>query len=74
MLGLNVFGGEQLYLPLTGGRNLFTGQNRFAQTLYNNFEDREGKRHIRFVLVSRSETIYLLVSSASHTYVNYAMN
>lgn len=73
LLSLDVFGGKDLYLLVTAGSYLLTGQNCSDQTKEDEFEVWDGKSPA-CLLVPWSEVISLLVCLASHTYENYPMS
>lgn len=66
-------GDKKQYLPVTGGWYVRTGHDYPVQAAHNDFEVPKGRSPRFFVLFSEFETIYLLVSSASHTYLHYQM-
>lgn len=73
-LGLDIFDGSKRYLPTADGRYLLATQNCLDKTDHYDFEVREGENTGSFVIVSRSESISLLVYLASPTHVNYPMS
>lgn len=70
-LGLDGFGGHDVYQPVAGGHRFLTDQNCFDQSGYDVFEVRESRSPGLIVFVSRSKMISLLVFLASHPYMNY---
>lgn len=71
MNGLDGAEDEKFYLPVNGGQYFRTGRNFPDQTEKKGFEVRECRSHGRFVLVSRSEAICLLVCPALYIYVHH---
>lgn len=66
-------GDEHIYLSVTGGPYRLKVPEYFDQIRHKGLEVWEGLTIELFVLVSGSETIYLLVWSVSHSYVSYLM-
>lgn len=74
LIGLNRFGGEDLYLRVPGGRYLVMDRNRLEQTDHNDFEVREGNRAGFFVCFSGSEAVALFVFLEFNTAVECLMS
>lgn len=74
MLGLDGFGGQDLYLPVTDELYPLILQYCPYQTGHNDFGVREEESPGFFVLVSGSERISSLVYPASRTNVDYPIS
>lgn len=72
VMALVTAGNKDPYLPITRGHRLLTGPDSPYQTCSNDFEVRAGQSPGFYVPASGSETIWLLVCLALHTYVHYS--
>lgn len=73
MVALYISKNKKLYLSVTAGSYLLTGRDSPDETEHNDLEVWEGRGPEFFELVSASEAVFLLVCSASHTYVHHEM-
>ena len=63
---------EPLYIPVTGGRYLFTGKDCDVQVGHNEFAQRPtGKTPGYFVMVTGPEAVSLYVVDHSHNWISY---
>lgn len=74
ILTLHTAEDEELSLPVPAARYLLKSRDCLGQPEHNVFNFRDGRSPGSFVMVSRSEAIYLLICPAWHIHLQYPMS